>query len=331
MKIVLAAPFLDQNRGNTVTAKRIAEGLKRKGIDTKLISITDERTPPSLQNVDLVHGFNAYRFFQYRKRHPEPIQNYVITLTGTDVNHDLYNDDRKEDVIACLRDAKAIHVFDDGGKKKVVAEAPELAQKVTVVPQAASEFHVKDAAEHETNSFTFLLPAGIRKVKNVPFAIHTLSKLRADHPELKLVLVGPILEEAEGKVVQELAMEHDWIEYLGELPHEEMGSLYHNAHVILNTSHSEGQPSSVLEAMSMSKPVLVSNNSGNQSIVTHEETGLIYENEQQFLTYANRLMKDPSYRKQLGLKARNYIKQHHDSDKEADTFLRVYQDAIENE
>lgn len=327
MKIVLASPNFPQLRGNTVTVQRIATHLEKLGAETEIVSTTDDKTIGSFPSADIVHGFHAYNFYQFLQKLEKKPVHYIVTITGTDLNQDLFNPERRADVLASLRGAKAVHVFDEKAKSLLVKEIPELADKTFVLPQgnqpspAGSTLITK-----EPESFVFFLPAGIRKVKNIPAAISMLHKLQLQHPQLRLWLVGPVLEEKEGEAVMELVNRHkDWIRYLGQVPHEDMGSVYRQADVVLNTSLSEGQPATILEAMGYALPVLASDIPGNSGILVNEEIGFLYKNQNEFLDYAGKLMNNNKIRQSIGQSAEAYVKQHHSSEREAETLLKVYQ------
>ncbi|TKD70857.1 glycosyltransferase [Pseudalkalibacillus hwajinpoensis] len=331
MKLILATPFYHQLRGNTITVRRIAEGLNEAGIETEVISITEQTDDQhSLKTADLIHGFNAYRFYQFMKTMSTPITNYTITLTGTDLNHDLKNNERKQDVITCLKDALAVHVFDEKAKERVLEVLPELKRKLYVIAQGTSTFNNQPPIQiDQQDAFTFLLPAGIRKVKNIPFAINALQQLRQTHPQVHLKIVGPIIEPGEGNYVQQLVSENrDWVVYDGVIPHTEMQSLYNNADVVINTSHSEGQSSAVLEAMGHGLPVLVSGNKGNTSIVTHDQTGFVYDGMENFLNLARSLIEDSSLRQELGQKAAEYVENHHSANMEIKAIINMYEESL---
>lgn len=331
MKVILATPFYNQLRGNTITVRRIAEGLIDAGIETEVISITEQiDNMHSLKDADLIHGFNAYRFYQFMKTVSTPITNFTITLTGTDLNHDLKNIDRKQDVITCLKDALAIHVFDVKAQERVLELLPELKSKLYVIAQGTTAFNKRTAFQNDQqNRFIFLLPAGIRKVKNIPFAIKALQQLRQTHPQVHLKIVGPIIEREEGEYVQQLVSENkEWAAYDGVIPHKEMQSLYNNGDVVINTSHSEGQSSAVLEAMGHGLPVLVSSNKGNKSIVTHDKTGFVYDGMENFQNLARSLIEDVSLRQELGKNAAEYVESHHSSNVEIKAIINMYEESL---
>ena len=331
MKVILATPFFHQLRGNTITVRRIADGLNRSGVETEVISITEQEDHHhSLKDADLIHGFNAYRFYQFIKAISLPITNYTVTLTGTDLNHDLKNPNRKNDVIACLTNALAVHVFDEKAKRIVLNILPKLENKLYVIAQGTSTSRKRNVLEKTTpNTFHFLLPAGIRKVKNIPFAINSLLELRKTNANINLTIVGPIIEPDEGELVQQLVLENsDWVTYKGVIPHKDMEKLYSNADAVINTSHSEGQSSAILEAMSFGLPVLVSKNKGNLSLVSNEETGFVYDGINQFLTYAIRLIDKASLREVLGENAAAYVEEHHSATQEISAMVKMYEKSL---
>ncbi len=325
MKVILATPFYHQLRGNTITVRRIARGLNKADVETEVISITEQvNSITALKEADLIHGFNAYRFYQFMKTLSIPITKYTITLTGTDLNHDLTNPNRQQDVIACLRDALAVHVFDEKAKRRILEVLPDLERKLFVIAQGTSSSSSKRSPK-TSDLFHFLLPAGIRKVKNIPFALKSLQKLRQTHHEVRLTIVGPVIEKKEGELVKEFVLDNDeWVNYEGAIPHSEMEGLYSRADVVLNTSHSEGQSSAILEAMSYGLPVLVSKNKGNLSLVTHNKTGLVYEGVEQFITCALRLVEQESLRQALGQQAAEYVEKHHSATQEITAILTMY-------
>ena len=327
MKIVLASPNYPQLRGNTITVQRIADQLEKLGVDTEIVSTTDDNVVRSFPPADIVHGFHAYNFYKFLQKLDRMPEHYIVTITGTDLNLDLFDPEKRRDVLASLHGAKAIHVFDKKAKGLLMKEVSELADKVFVMPQGnlPSSGGISPSKK-EPDSFLFFLPAGIRKVKNIPAAISMLHDLSLRYPQLRLWLVGPVLEEAEGKIVLDLVSRHkDWIRYLGQVPHEDMAAVYHQADVVLNTSLSEGQPATILEAMGYAVPVLASDIPGNSSIISNGETGFLYKNRNEFLDYAEKLMNNNKIRESIGHSAKAYVRQHHSSEREAETLLEIYQ------
>ncbi|MDL4842261.1 glycosyltransferase [Aquibacillus rhizosphaerae] len=330
MKVVLVTPNFHQPRGNTITVQRIADGLKSMNVDTEIVSTTEDTEMTFLPEADVVHGFHAYKFYSFMEKLDVKPKSYVLTLTGTDLNHNLFDKKTRPDVLTCLRNSVAIHVFNEEAKQTLLSEVPEVKEKTFMVPQGTEILHdTKADYQKQENTFLFVLPAGIRKIKNVPAAIEMMEKLHQKYNHVRLCLVGPILEKEEGKIVSEMVEDNnDWIDYLGQLPHEKMGTIYYQADCVLNTSHSEGQSSAILEAMAHGLPALVSDNQGNRSIVSHEKTGFIYQNSDQFLDYAEKIMNNNTLRYKIGESAKEYISQNHSSESEIKRLLKIYRKAL---
>src|SRR5262245_15842553 len=104
-RIALLTPFAAPAiGGNAVTVDRIARGLSRRGLSVR---VWDVGTTPetALENdlarfrPDLVHGFHAYRVGPLARRLSRRLGvPLVITLTGTDANHDLFDASRAPSV-----------------------------------------------------------------------------------------------------------------------------------------------------------------------------------------------------------------------------------------
>ncbi|MGH7338923.1 MAG: glycosyltransferase, partial [Candidatus Rokuibacteriota bacterium] len=126
-KIALLTPFAFPSvRGNAVTAERIAAGLRARGVDLAVwdLSLTDETTVAREVEAfrpELIHAFHAFRVgplaLRLARRLEVPL---VVTLTGTDANHDLFDGERAPLTRRVLE-----------GAGRVVAFHPSIAERVT--------------------------------------------------------------------------------------------------------------------------------------------------------------------------------------------------------
>jgi glycosyltransferase involved in cell wall biosynthesis len=331
MKIILVTPHYHQPRGNTVTVERISEGVNRLGMTTEIVSVTEEDNFPQLPSGDLVHGFNAHHFYKYWIQRGSQSVPYMITLTGTDLNHSLFDEQSKDNIIQSLNEAKELHVFNTKARDLLWQEVPGAKEKTFLIPQGIPRLLPAEGnTEKEEGTFLFVLPAGIRRVKDVPAAISMLASLYKQEQRIRLWLVCPILEESEGSKVRELVKQNSqWIRYLGQIPHHEMGTIYRCADVVLNTSLSEGQSSAILEAMAAGFPVLVSDIAGNRDIVTHGTTGFLYGDEHEFALYARRLLENKALRIRMGHSGQEYVKNHHSAEKEVQSLADIYRRIVQ--
>jgi glycosyltransferase involved in cell wall biosynthesis len=328
MQILLATPHYDEWRGNKITADRITSGIEKLGAKASIVSST--ASPVELEDsTDLIHGFHAYKFALYYKKLDRSVP-YIVTLTGTDINQDIHDPNRQQTIVNFLRKASFIHVFDSRTKQKVINYLPEAENKVIVIPQAVTPFPKVAGANFKKNpnSFVFFLPAGIREVKNIVGAIQMMTKLKQKFSKIELWLAGPIIETEQAEKVQSLVAHNDWITYLGQIPFQKMEAIYLQSDLILNTSYSEGQSSAIMEAMTTGKPVLASNISGNQSLIKHLETGCLFDNEDDFIDLASKLINDRKLRDHVSKTALEYITTFHRPDNEAKQIYHLYEQTI---
>lgn len=332
MKVVFATPEYHQSRGNTVTVKRIRKHMQQKGVQTDVISLTDSTCTHIPDSADLIHGFNAFRFGKYWEKVGDDSLPYMVTMTGTDLNHDMLDERRMRYVVETLLGAEKIHLFTHKARHTLIHRLPEVKEKTVAIPQGVSILPPAEAiVRKEPGTCLFLLPAGIRKVKNVPEAIEMLEPVQRRHEHVRLWIVGPVIEQTEGERVQELVAQHrSWVTYVGEVPFEQMGGLYRQADIGLNTSLSEGQSAAILEMMAHGIPVLAAENEGNEAIIMHDETGLLYKNHDQFQQFAEALMMDHRLRERLIEKAQNDIERHHNIEKEIKELLHIYSSIVYN-
>jgi len=123
----------------------------------------------------------------------------------------------------------------------------------------------------------FLLPASIRQVKDPLFLVEAFIAWSKEDPTVALRIIGNPLD---AKIVARLdAMTKGTaVEFLGLVSRANVMRMMRDCVAVLNTSKSEGQCGSILEAMALAKcPVLVRGIPGNLDIVAHNETGYIFD------------------------------------------------------
>ena len=335
MRITLVTPIAYPSvRGNAVTVSRIARGLRDRGVALEVLDLS--RAPGSdvierlaVLGPDLVHAFHAFQaapaVAPFTRARAIPL---VVSLTGTDANQDLFDPDRRAATVAAIREARALVAFHETIREKVAPEVPEAGPRIEVIPQSVTldddPYDLSELVPRRAGEVRFLLPAGIRRVKNVLFPFAPLGTL-AQRYLLRFLVVGPIIEEGEGVRLNAALKGTDWATYLGEVPHAQMGPLLDDVDVVINSSLSEGgMANSVLEAMSRGKTVLASDIEGNLSVIADGVDGLLFKNADDFERQAERLISDPGLRDRLGSAARAKVHRLYPPAREIDAYLALY-------
>jgi glycosyltransferase involved in cell wall biosynthesis len=341
MRLAIVTPFYFPSvRGNSITVQRIESGLRDQGLLVQVWSL--EHNPSSREvlkdlggfSPDLVHGFHATAsgriVVDAASRLGIPS---ILTVTGTDANIDLLDPERRAGVIEVLRRATRIVVFHEVMRAKIAGELPEVEDRIRVIGQTVRcrevPFDFRKRLALAPDDLIFFIPSGIRRVKNVTFCLSPLEALRRRHPQIKVVFAGPVIEEEEGIRLKEALRGRPWAFYLGPVSHQEMCAMLRSVDVVVNSSLSEGgMANSILEAMSRERAVLASDIEGNRTVVQDGVTGFLFGSEAEFLEKAERLVRDPSLRRMLGVKGKDKIDREFSREGEIQEYLQLYEEAI---
>lgn len=338
-RLAVLTPFATPSvRGNAITVERVVRGLRERGVsvgvwDLSATPETDVERQVEAERPALLHGFHAYRVgpsaLRLARRLEIPL---VITLTGTDANHDLFDPERAAVVRRVLEGAAAVTAFHASIVERVATALPDVRRRLVVVPQAVRfdarlPYDLPSAWPLPSDRVLFLLPAGIRPVKAPRMPLTPLDALAAAEPRLRLAYAGPVLDAAEGAALERELATRPWAHHLGAVPHARMASLLSQADVVLNCSVSEGgMANSVLEAMACGRAVLASNIAGNRALVEDDVTGLLFDGPDELHDKAARLAADAALRVRLGHAGRARVAREYPAARELDGYEVVYRE-----
>ncbi|KEF35991.1 glycosyltransferase [Schinkia azotoformans MEV2011] len=337
MKILLLTPFLYSNRGNSTTAKRIASGLEQNGVDVTVFAYEEDAWNDEIdrqaKNCDLIHIIHFYRFSKWaRKTNFQLNKPYIMTNGGTDVNLDLYNRGNRTEMLDILRNARAITVFTDDAKAKLCHAYSKMRLRIEVIKQSVwfptSEENV-DGLDLVPGKPAILLPSGLRAVKDVFFLMEEIVGLQKKYPNLQFLIAGMVLDENIYETLNQYIEKYSWIHFWENVPIENMVSLYKWAHIVLNTSISEGQSSAILEAMEMGCVVLARNNPGNASIIEDGVNGYLFNDGKEFLNKINVVLTEQEKAQRIIQNAKNFVQTNHYFEDEIKAFIKLYQDCLQ--
>jgi glycosyltransferase involved in cell wall biosynthesis len=336
-RLALLTPFAFPSvRGNAITVERIAGGLRARGAEVGVWDLSALPPAEIEQAVErfgpaIIHAFHAYRAgplaLRLARRMEVPL---VVTLTGTDANHDLFDPEHAPLVRRVLEGAAVVVVFHASIAERVSGALPDLGRRLTTIAQAAQlpdeePFDLAARWALPPGAVLFGFPAGVRPVKNPRLPIDPLGRLVARHPEVRLLYAGPVIHPEEGEALRRALATRPWARHVGAVPHAQMASLLRQTDVVLNCSISEGgMANSLLEAMALGRAVLASDIAGNRSLIEDGVTGLLFGDERQLEAAAGRLIVDGALRHRLGAAASARVRDLYPPAREIDAHLAVY-------
>lgn len=331
MRIAIIAPFSrGPMRGNITTVRRIGRALEEAGIEVVILAV-DAMTVAEMESClsvftpDIIHAFHAGHCGELACNLADRLDvPCVVTITGSDINEPLLHG--QYGTCRAMAAASAIVCFDELVASQVARDFSHTSGRVVIIPQGVAPLPVTVAVcpAVPEDAFVVLLPAALRPVKNIEFTLRALAPLVRDMDNLLLVIAGGVINQVYADSIQAMLAVAPYAIWLGEVPCEQMGSLYARADLVLNCSHYEGMPNSLLEAMALARPVLAADIPGNHSLVHDNETGWLYRNEVDFRALVKRLSADCALCTEIGRRAREYVLSAFSSGGEAARYIELY-------
>ncbi|BCS55038.1 glycosyltransferase [Geobacter sp. SVR] len=330
MRAILISPYSrGPVRGNITTVNRIGHHLQRAGAEIAILPL-DAVSPEEIEAQalsfmpDIVHAFHirycGERAADLAERLKRPL---VITVTGSDIYDDALRGHLS--TTRALARADSIVCFSVTEAEQVAAHFPGVARRCAIIPQGVEcrAESICSACRPDDKPFV-LLPAALRPVKNIESAIRATEGIRMNGSPLRLLIAGGVIDRAYAATIFDLISRSSWVRWLGEVPYHEMGALYREAGVVLNTSLYEGMPNCLMEAMALGRPVLAVDIPGNRSLIRHGETGWLYAGEEGLRDRLVEILGDRALRIVIGTNAERYIRENHDPVREAEAYLNLY-------
>jgi len=161
-----------------------------------------------------------------------------------------------------IRRAAAITVYSEHVRRALLLRFPAAAAKTRVIPPGlpAQFLQAATTAQREALRARLHLPrklllfvGDLAPRKNLPGVLEAFARLRADHPDLHLVLAG-----APGGRSAATSGHGAGIHWLGYMPPDDLPALYALAEALVFPSFDEGFGLPALEAMACGCPVVCS-------------------------------------------------------------------------
>ena len=167
----------------------------------------------------------------------------------------------------------------------------------------------------------------LAKEKNIEELFGFLAKIS---PEQRMLIVGdgPYCPELE-KTADALGVRKQLI-FIGMVPQEQVPDYYAIGDIFISASNSETQGLTYMEAMASALPLLCKADDCLKDVIANGKNGLLYHTEEEFIHHFEQLKNDFSYRKRIGIMARQSIQERYSIPAFAASCLRVYHESIQS-
>lgn len=206
--------------------------------------------------------------------------------------------------------------------------------KLRLIPQGVAipdgQDALRDAGREKFNygpdDTVLLFVGGLCERKGVDFLVETFPELHAHSKNVRLLIVGPDLEDdyAENlrKRVKELRLDAE-IRFAG--PSDELEQIYQLSDILVFASHLEGFGNVLLEAMANARPVVSRCLHGvTDYFIEHGKTGYLFETEEQYISSLKCLINDPAQRRAVGAAARQEVSEKFEMSTIAQRYIDLY-------
>lgn len=183
----------------------------------------------------------------------------------------LYKYSQKRATKIFFQNSDDFHLFLES---KLVSE-----HKCSVIPGSGVDTNIFDASKYTKivdNKFRFLFVGRLINDKGIREYIYAIKLLQKKYKDIEFQLLGPLYEKNSSAISNETLQE--WIQeklitYLGNT--DQVASLMVNADCIVLPSYREGLSKVLIEASSMSLPIVTSDVPGCRDVVVHQVTGFL--------------------------------------------------------
>lgn len=280
--------------GNCTTAHRISVSLKER-------AIINYRQLPELENndlvkekrelknqiekeeIDLVIGINAYLAGTILIDPLFSKTKFILIASGTDINErkgDAWHEFTLNEAIKKSKGIWAVSKALAGEIQKRFKVHCDILEIPPSIDEIDRNFNSAKLLKARKDGRNVILPAGIRPVKDILFAIDCFMKVHEKYRDDSLLIIGPVIDQA---YYQEALLRLKGnISMIEAIPRSSYLQLLTKSDLLINTSKSEGLSNAIMEAFALGVPVLARAIEGNQALVTHNRNGHLFSDIESF-------------------------------------------------
>jgi colanic acid/amylovoran biosynthesis glycosyltransferase len=207
---------------------------------------------------------------------------FSMTLHGSDLLV------RADFIDAKLKNCRFCVTISDFNRKHIMEHYPDVDAGKILVHHIGVDLEVwhPPVSDPPNDHFSMLSIGRLHTVKNHGFLLLACRELKSKGVKFRCVIVGEGTERGKLELlIRELDVQNEVL-LQGAVPREKLPQFYAEANVVVLTSHSEGIPVTLMEAMAMGRVVLAPRITGIPELVRHRQTGFLYRpnSMQDFLT-----------------------------------------------
>ncbi len=196
---------------------------------------------------------------------------FSMTLHGSDLLV------RADYLDAKLADCRFCITVSEFNRKYITDRYPQIDPRNIFVQRLGVDINTwRPQSGHESTLFSILSVGRLHPAKNHGFLLLACAALKAQGVPFRCVIAGD--GEERGKLellIADLDIGKEVV-LRGHILRERLPDLYAAADVVVLTSHSEGLPVTLMEAMAMQRIVLAPNITGIPELVTDGKSGFLY-------------------------------------------------------
>jgi glycosyltransferase involved in cell wall biosynthesis len=194
-----------------------------------------------------------------------------------------------------------IVTLSESSKTEIVKKLRLRASEISVVPPGIDPAFTPGGTRDAT---PLVVAVGrLVPVKRFDLLIDALAAVKAQHPQLRAVIVGEGYErDSLERQIAELGAE-DWISLPGRIDDAALLDLYRRAWLLASTSLHEGWGMTITEAAACGTPALATRIAGHADAIVDHKTGILVDDRRELVESLDRLLRDGTLRDTLARNA----------------------------
>lgn len=173
--------------------------------------------------------------------------------------------------------------------------------ETAIVPNIINLKQFSPSAKTDKQRLHIIVTRNLEQIYGIDTVIRSFAKLVERFPNAILTVAGSGPQLQALKDLRASLSLNDKVNFIGRLNRDQMAALYQSADLMLNASHVDNSPNSIIEALASGVPVVSSSVGGIPFLVSHDMHALLLsENiEKEMASASIRLIEDTTLRKKL--------------------------------